>query len=1024
MTETTDPVIKQKKPASEPADLRASSGDFSSPALYVGIGASAGGLSALQTFFARMSDSSGAAFIVVQHLSPDFVSHMDELLSRHTDMAVQVAAHGVNVAPNCVYLIPPKTNITLSGGFLYLSEQVRDGSVNTPIDYFFRSLAEDAKHRCVGIILSGTGSDGSRGLKGIKEAGGLVMVQDRDSSEFDGMPYVAAQTGTADLISPPEELADHLSTFLASSMVKTASMLSLPRIKPDDGSLVRVFALLATHSGIDFSQYESSMVIQRIGRRMSINSVENLSDYLEVLQNSFSEQNRLSHELLVPISAFFRVPSLWDCLRKSVLPSLLESADEVHGLRVWVAGCATGQEAYSLAIIIDEAMRESGKRMPIKLFATDIDKSTIKTAIAGSYGLEIAHDVSSERLSRYFVQSNGQYTVRPDIRASVVFSSHDLLKHAPYPSTDLILCRNVLKYFRARVRMAVLSTFHFSLKENAALVLGSSESIPELHQHFKEVQDTQAYFTKIPGSRFATPRIHLDSSHLTDPDEQLPVTLGQPLQLPTESIRFEQIKDQLIERFLPACMILDEDYQLLHLYGNARQFLTLPNSGKVSVDIRELIQPDLLTLMNSILHLAKTHSGPASKTSLLRNSDSGYSQLLVSAQYFEGKNTENSFFTLIFRDETSTQALSSSDDSSAIPDSTIKMIKELEDQLSNRHEKLQITKDVLQNAGEELQTTNEELMSSNEELQSVNEELQSVNEELYTVNMEHQEKINELLSIKTDLDNVLNAGAVGIVILNSDLTIRKYNNFTQQYFNITTSDLGRPLHDITHTLEHETLFDDIAVTRKSHLGSSCEIQTLKGDRLQLKILPYHSSTIEENEYSAVTIVVTPIESAPASALPAIARSGGAKLTRKPRLRLLIIDDDLTDRRLIHRSLKKIESISIDIFEAHNVASAITSLLHNNVDACLVDYRLNQETAHDLAKRIRTFNENLPIVLMSTYTREELTDRVPDSLLDYYINKREISPLLLELSLRHAISSATSSIPLLTRNDAPHEFSSR
>lgn len=525
------------------------------PVLYVGIGASAGGLEALSDFFDHMSADSDAAFIVVQHLSPDFESLMDELLARNTSMSVENVLHGVQVRANCIYLIPPKKNITLVDGCLYLSEQERRGGVNLPIDHFFRSLAVDAKHRSVGIVLSGTGSDGSRGIKSIKEAGGLILVQDRSSAKFDGMPFNAAQTGTADFILPPEELAIYLNTFLKNSMVRGVRSVLRTSGTQEESVLSLIFSLLKKSMGIDFGQYKASTVARRIERRMGINHIHSQFDYLNLLQSSKSELEDLGRELLINVTCFFRDEPAWTYLSNQVIKPMVEHADESAELRFWVAGCSTGEEAYTLAILIDEAMRASDRVLKVKIFATDADTHAIAHASIARYREEIAHDLSPERLARYFLKSGVEFEIRPDIRKMVVFATHNMINDPPFSNIDLITCRNVLIYFQQSIQRVVMSAFHFSLKDKARVFFGSSETIGDLKSHFMVLHERFRIYEKMTNTRLPISSVNSGGSDKPKLGMRPVPNLLRSYRAHNSTVtRFEHVKDHLINDFVPSCL--------------------------------------------------------------------------------------------------------------------------------------------------------------------------------------------------------------------------------------------------------------------------------------------------------------------------------------------------------------------------------------------------------------------------------------------------------------------------------------
>ncbi len=988
--------------------------DATAPVLFVGIGASAGGLEALRDFFDHMNADTDAAFIVVQHLSPDFESLMDELLSRNTSMPVENVIHGVEVKANRIYLIPPKKNITLVAGSLYLSEQVRKGGVNLPIDHFFQSLAADAKHRAVGIVLSGTGSDGSRGVKAIKEAGGLILVQDRESSKFDGMPYNAAQTGTADFILPPDELAVYLTTFLSNSMVRGVRSVLRTSDNREESVLSLIFSLLKGSCGIDFSQYKASTVARRIERRMGINQVQSQFDYLNLLQSSKKELETLGRELLINVTSFFRDERAWEHLGKHIVEPMVEKASEEQELRFWVAGCSTGEEAYTLAIVIDEAVKKSGKTLRIKIFATDADSEAISVASTARYREEIVHDVSNDRLATYFLRVGAEYEIRPALRKLVVFASHNMINDPPFSNIDLITCRNVLIYFQQTVQKVVMSSFHFSLRDKACAFFGSSESVGELKSHYKVLHERFRIYEKIDNTRLPIASIGAGQNDKPRLGMRPVSNLLRSYRANKSGVsRFEHVKDRLINDFVPACLILNSDHQAMHIYGDANKYLVRFPVGRVSTDIHEIIISELSVALDTALSRAKTDMKSVSYSNIQTTIDQEPALVDMQVEFFPEKGGDEAYFSVVLSDSVTTPVVKKRADSFDFSEETQQRIRDLENELLHKQEHLQVSNEELETTNEELQAANEELMSSNEELQSTNEELQSVNEELYTVNCEHQEKIEELLTVNDDLDNLLVATSVGIIFLDEKTTIRKYTAVAAQYFNLLLTDVGRPLHHISNELEYVQLDADIETVQNTHRSVYREVFTIKGVPVQIKLLPYRSSSMDDSDSSAVTITIADLsprldayeDHRVETTIDRNTFTGN--IMRSPsRVRVLVVDDSESDRRVVSRHLRKIYSLTIEVFEAETVYDAVQSLKNDDIDVCLVDYRLGMETADDLAKQIREFNDKLPIVLMSGYSREELEQTIPDHLLMYFLNKAELSPLLLELSVRHAINASS------------------
>jgi len=828
-----------------------------SPILYVGIGASAGGLEALRDFFDHMNADSDAAFIVVQHLSPDFKSLMDELLARNTSMAVENVVHGVDVLANTIYLIPPKMNITLVDGALYLTEQDRRGGVNRPIDHFFQSLAKAAGHRAVAIVLSGTGSDGSRGVKSIKEAGGLVLVQARESSKFDGMPYNAAQTGTADFVLPPEELAVYLSNFLKNSMVRGVRSVLRTADGNEESILSLIFSLLKTSTGIDFSQYKATTVARRIERRMGINQIHSQYDYLNLLQGSKAELEKLGRELLINMTSFFRDEPAWEHLAEQVIRPLVEKTAENIELRFWVAGCSTGEEAYTLAILLDEAIRDSGKAIKLKIFATDADADAVAVASSARYRGEIVHDVTPERISRYFVKVGVDYEIRPDIRKSVVFATHNMINDPPFSNIDLITCRNVLIYFQQAIQRVVMSAFHFSLKDNAKAFFGSSESVGELKTHYKVLHERFRLYEKITNTRLPISSVNSAGSDKSKLGMR-PVSNLLRNYRAHENIsnRFEHVKDHLINDFVPSCLILNSEHQAMHIYGDANKYLTRFPVGRVSTNVHEIIVEELSVALDTALSRSKTESKPVNYTNIQTMVNGQASMVGLQVDYFPDKNSDDAYYSVVFTDSDSQVHAPKSGSNFDYSEETQQRIRDLENELLHKQEHLQVANEELETTNEELQAANEELMSSNEELQSTNEELQSVNEELYTVNCEHQEKIEDLLTANDDIDNILVVTSMGLIFLDGSMMIRKYTTVAANYFNLLENDVGRPLHHISNELEYNGMFEDIETVSRTHQIVSREIFTTSGAPVLIKLVPYSSSSVDSEKLSGVTVTIT------------------------------------------------------------------------------------------------------------------------------------------------------------------------
>ena len=813
-------------PASAPATIH-----------YVGIGASAGGLEAIESFFTNMPPDSGMAFIVVQHLSPDYKSLMVELLSKKTTMPVHRAEDAMEVLPNHVYLIPPKKNLTIFHGKLLLSDQDHSRGINLPIDLFLRSLADDQAERAVAIILSGTGSDGMRGVRAVKENGGMVMVQSEESAKFDGMPRSAISTGLADFVLSPDQMPRQLQAFIKHPYVtKTERSESL--ISNEDG-MIRIFALLRERCKVDFTYYKPSTVVRRIERRMSINQVEDIKDYVNYILSNPSELTTLYRELLIGVTSFFRDQEAFDFLATNVLPDLFRNATS-REIRFWVAACSTGEEAYSLAILARECLEKLGSSHDIKIFATDIDRDAIHFAAAGSYPESIAADLSPRILSKYFHKRDDNFQIARTIREMVVFAQHNLIKDPPFTNIDLISCRNVLIYFQPILQRKVFEFFNFSLAANGALFLGSSESTGEMASYF-DVLDQKLKIFRSKGRMKPLSDTHLPSVS----DTRFHEMKGQ-FAIARRAVRAteeERVMERFIEAasvdYIPLALVVNEQLEVQHIFGDASGYLKLP-SGKVVNDISKMAVKELaIPLATGIQKVFRQHQ--ELRFSNIRVSQPDGNRLIdMRIKLLPAKKEQDHLVAVFITETRKNDALDNGQ-----PVQTYDLSKEAEDRMRDLEHELQFTRENLQatieeleTSNEELQATNEELLASNEELQSTNEELQSTNEELFTVNAEYQSKIIELTELHNDLDNLLSATQIGNLLLDENMEVRRFSKRVCEIFKLLDSDIGRPITHITHHLlncDPIALIRDVQTTSKPQ---ELEVQTQDGRWRLMRIVPY------------------------------------------------------------------------------------------------------------------------------------------------------------------------------------------
>jgi chemotaxis methyl-accepting protein methylase/signal transduction histidine kinase/chemotaxis response regulator CheB len=801
----------------------------------VGVGASAGGLESLERFFAKVPADTGMAFVVIQHLSPDFKSLMDELLARHTDLPICRAEDGMPVEPNAIYLIPPKKEMIISHGRLLLTDKDPKQSLTMPIDRFFRSLAQDQGDHAIGIILSGTGTDGSRGIRDIHEAGGLVICESRETAKFDGMPQAAIETGTVDQILAPEAIP----TLLVEHAGRTSShSTDHGRYPPHDAARI-LFKLLNEECGIDFSHYKPNTVNRRIQRRLSIVGARGLNDYVERLRSDRDELNSLYKDLLIGVTRFFRDQEAFAKLAEVVVPELVRQAADDEEIRVWVAACATGEEAYSIAMLIHEQMEAAGRKPNLKVFATDVHRASLDFAAAGVYGRESLSDVAPERLSRYFDQKPDGFHVVPELRQIVVFAKHNLINDAPFTKLNLITCRNLLIYFDPAAQKRSLSLFHFGLKTGGILFLGASETPGHLQDEFDAIDAHWKIYRKCRDVRLADVRLPAFGGMInlvaTKPNTPGPTSSVRGL----PDVALVGAYDAMLDRFMPPGLLINERRELLHTFGGAERHLRI-KPGRPSTDVLDMLGHELRTAVTGAVQRALKENAPVSYSAVRIKTEQGEQQLRVGVEPLVNPRSRSKQLLIVL--EPLAPALAPAN--KAVPgDANMQQmsrerIEALETEVRYAKENLQATIEELETSNEELQAANEELVTSNEELQSTNEELQSVNEELYTVNAEYQKKISELSELTSDMDNLLASTDVGTIFLDQDLCIRKFTPQIASQFHFLPQDIGRPIDSFAHNIIHPGLIDDLRHVAATNQRREREVQDRQGNWQYLRMLPY------------------------------------------------------------------------------------------------------------------------------------------------------------------------------------------
>ncbi|HAN39408.1 MAG TPA: chemotaxis protein CheR [Chitinophagaceae bacterium] len=801
--------------------------------IIVGVGASAGGLEALQEFFSNVPENCGLAFVVVQHLSPDYKSLMDELLARHTKIPIQIAEESMEVQPNNIYLIPPRKNISIFHNKLFLDTQNNKKSLNLPVDVFFRSLAVEKGKNAIGIVLSGTGSDGTLGTRAIKEAGGMIMAQDETTAKFDGMPRNCIATGLVDFILPPAAMPEALVNYTKHPFTQ-ANKTNENILTKNIDALTKVVLILRDHCGIDFSYYKENTLVRRLERRVSINRFDTLEDYLKFLNESNKEKETLYRELLIGVTRFFRDTEAFARIKEKVIPNI--DFKSKKPIRIWSVGCSTGEEVYSLAILFQEYLDQNELDCDIKFFATDVDKYALEQASTGFYPESIVADVDPMYLTKYFNKRENGFQINDAIRKNIVFATHNLLKDPPFSKLDLLICRNLFIYIKPEMQHRILSFLHYSLSPKGFLFLGSSETLGAMSDGFDiidakwKIYKVKASYKPTLGKALPTP-LYVSKS-------KSPVQLSNPQDLGT--VKFEHLADNLLTTLAPPSIIIDEHDNIVHIVNNVNKFISF-RPGKFSHNVFSHLHKNLQQIVRTQLHKLKKEK-KATLLETIFEAEEGIRLRVV----IEGKllTISNEIFYIIsFREESEEEAHQHTSNNALLLEQvekeSIRYI-ELQKELQYTKESLQATVEELETSNEELQSSNEELIAANEELQSTNEELQSVNEELFTVNSEYQSKIEELTKINNDINNLLKNTEVGALYLDSKLCIRKITPLVASITNILPSDTGRPIAHISVVNVYPEMIEDINYVTETLQPIEREFIANNGKSYLVRTLPYRT----------------------------------------------------------------------------------------------------------------------------------------------------------------------------------------
>ena len=820
----------------------------------VGIGASAGGLEALELFLANVPANSGMAFVIVQHLDPTHKGIMVELLQRGTSMPVMQVKDRTRVKPDSVYIIPPNKDMSILHGVLHLLDPVTPRGLRLPIDYFFRSLASDQMERSLGVILSGMGSDGTLGLRAIKENAGVVFVQDPATAKFSGMPYSAVQAGLADVVAPVEALPARIIAYL--QYAPPLTKLGLVEDEKAVSALDKVVILLRAQTSHDFSLYKKTTIYRRIERRMGLHQISQIGAYVHYLQENPQEVDLLFRELLIGVTSFFRDPAVWEKLKTDVLPALVSGRVQNQVLRAWVAGCSTGEEAYSLAILFKEAVEKvkPAVNIHLQIFATDLDQDAIEKAREGVFPANIAADISPERLNRFFVPVERGYQVAKSIREMVIFARQNLIMDPPFTKLDLISCRNLLIYLTPELQKKLIPLFHYGLNPGGFLFLGSAETIGSFSDLFAPLDERSRLYRRLsitptlPGEMVEFPASFI-ATHLTPFRVEKPV-IGLPA----------LVDSLLLQKYSPAAVLTNNKGDILYISGRTGKYLE-PAAGKANWNIFSMARKGLAYELENAFRKVRLQKEPLTLKNLAVSTEGGTQIVDVTLQSIQEPEALLGMLLVVFNDVN----LAPPDKTAPRPrrsSSQSVQVKELERDLTQARHEVQTIREEMQTSQEELKSSYEELQSSNEELQSTNEELttskeelQSMNEELQTVNNEMQAKVDELSHLNNDMKNLLDSTNIATLFLDESLCVRRFTSQATKITRLIPGDVGRPITDIASALFHPQLEQDAHEVLRTLVSIEKQINTPEDNWFAVRIMPYRTL---ENKIDGVVITFTDI----------------------------------------------------------------------------------------------------------------------------------------------------------------------
>jgi two-component system CheB/CheR fusion protein len=805
----------------------------------VGIGASAGGLEALELFLGHVPAGSGMAFVIVQHLDPTHKGVMPELLQRATGMRVVQVRDRTRVRPDCVYVIPPNKDMSILHGVLHLLEPTAPRGLRLPINSFLRSLAQDRKEHSIGVILSGMGSDGTLGLRAIKEKAGVALVQEPATAKFDSMPRSAIEAGLADIVAPADELPEKIIDYL-----RRVPLIARPETALEDKSqnvLEKVVLLLRAHTGHDFSLYKKNTLYRRIERRMAIHQIGKMAAYIRYLQENSQELDLLFKELLIGVTHFFRDPAAWEQVREQALPALLANRPHGQALRAWVPGCSTGEEAYSLAILLREAAEAVKPKEPcaIQVFATDLDRDAIDKARQGLYAESLSADVSPPRLSRFFAKEEHGYRVRKDIREMVIFAPQNLIMDPPFTKLDILSCRNLLIYLAPEVQRKLIPLFHYSLNPGGLLFLGSAETIGSATDLFVPLNGKSRLYLRAESAVLRTEPVEFPSSFNTG----WPVG-AETRPTPKPPGGLQALAEQVIlKRYAPPAVLVNDKGDILYINGRTGKYLE-PSAGKANWNLFAMAREGLRYELAGAFRKAFRQKDRVTLQGLKVGTNGGTQCVDVTVQSIDEPGPLQGLALIVFNDvAAAAQApgrLPKAHASHARLAELEQELRRIRDEARTTHEEMQTAQEELRSANEEQQSANEELQSANEELTTSKEEMQSLNEELQTVNTELQAKLDELSRASSDMKNLLDSTDIATLFLDRDLNVRRFTPHVTKIIKLLPSDLGRPVTDLASELRYPDLAEDAREVLRTLVSGEKPVGARGGRWFTVRIMPYRT----------------------------------------------------------------------------------------------------------------------------------------------------------------------------------------